>query len=88
MGIDIKTRDAELYKIDCYECPQCYELHEDEDDAQSCCSIDTKTMYKCNSCGKIHRNPNIGCCVEEYKICTQCGCETHLDRCCEELFQE
>lgn len=86
MGIEVKTRNAQLVEIECYECPACSSLHDDEYDAQRCCDPERTNGWQCEVCDEIHSNKNVKCCVEEYKICTQCGCETHLDRCCEELF--
>ena len=42
-------------KIKAYECPDCGDLHETEEEAQNCCNmIEEVSAWKCTECDEIH----------------------------------
>lgn len=74
----LKTRLFEQIEVlKRYECPVCGELHENENEAGSCCGeygiSEMETRYKCPSCGSTHTWPGhaIECCRE--RACPLCG---------------
>lgn len=61
--------------IEAWECPECDELHEDREGADSCCIRDIYEVdaYKC-SCGNIYREESgaANCCDDKEEIDNNC----------------
>lgn len=36
-----------------YECGLCGELHDEEEDARSCCSPEVRELFKCSDCDEV-----------------------------------
>lgn len=55
MGIVIQTK---------WQCPSCYELHDDQDEAQECCRPAAQEVYLCPKCGDACEDEDeaIACC--------------------------
>lgn len=42
-------------KIECYECPECGSLYEEEMEARECCiTIDAQEGWQCSECDEIY----------------------------------
>lgn len=39
-----------------YECPDCGELHEEQDDAKDCCPKEIVEMWVCSVCGEQYED--------------------------------
>ena len=59
---------VKIEKVDVYVCPECYQEHEDEQDAIDCCPPDIicEVRFKCSECGEL------------------CETEQEAEECCEE----
>lgn len=58
---------GQVERVTMYRCPECHDLHEDEDDAESCCATRAtqKSSTTCPVCGQdynAHRN-TADCCL-------------------------
>jgi hypothetical protein len=47
-----------------YQCPECYELHDDYDSARECCVPQISELWECPVCRKCHGDEEmaIECC--------------------------
>ncbi|HCP04635.1 MAG TPA: hypothetical protein DIT61_14180 [Pseudomonas sp.] len=58
-----------------YQCSQCDEIHEDEDDARECCQPEVWEVYECGECGKLHGSSEVAAksCCEQLVKCPACS---------------
>lgn len=58
-----------------YQCSQCDEIHEDEDDARECCQPEVWEVYECGECGKLHGSDEVAAksCCEQLVKCPACS---------------
>lgn len=53
-------------KVEGYQCPDCEEVHDTEEDAQNCCPRDVEKVFlwECVECGEKHedREDAYNCC--------------------------
>jgi len=55
--------------IECYHCPSCDAMYEEEEEAKECCFEYSKrtTQYRCEECHYLYDKPEraMECCEEE-----------------------
>lgn len=65
-----KTKRDRVDEVTIYECPQCGELKEDEQDAERCCAPEVEEFdgFRCNECYSLHkdREDAENCCPDSY----------------------
>jgi hypothetical protein len=57
-----------------YECTSCYDIHDDEWEAQECCPREVNTVYVCAECDEVYLD------VQEANECCAYGEEIELVR--------
>lgn len=70
-----------------WRCHECFELHDNEDEARECCPIQIDEGWQCSKCGEFHFEKHFAeqCCHEEYTCpaCQSCfDTQEAAEECC------